>query len=67
MALVKGLSRIDKDGRIAIPKNIRKEAGLRKGQLVEIRVLGTRLSHINIKAYKKGLSPFLKNKNNVPN
>jgi AbrB family looped-hinge helix DNA binding protein len=54
MALVKGLSRVDEDGRIAIPKNIRKEAGLSKGQLVEIRVQGTRLAHINIKAYKRG-------------
>lgn len=67
MALVKGLSRIDKDGRIAIPQNIRKEAGLRKGQLVEIRVQGTRLAQINIRAYKKGLSPFLKNKNHDRN
>ena len=54
MALVKGLSRIDKDGRIALPQNIRKEAGLKKGQLVEIRVQGTRLAQINIKAYKRG-------------
>ena len=54
MALVKGLSRIDKDGRIVLPQNIRKEAGLKKGQLVEIRVQGTRLAQINIKAYKRG-------------
>ncbi len=67
MALVKGLSRIDKEGRIAIPQNIRKEAQLKKGQLVEIRVQGTRLAQINIRAYKKGLSPFLKNKNHDRN
>lgn len=54
MPLVKGLSRVDKDGRVAIPKNIRKEASLREGQLVEIKVKGSRLAqYITIKAHRK--------------
>ena len=58
MALVKALSKVDKDGRIAIPKNIRKEAGLKEGQLVEIKAQGSRSA--NIKAHKKAINPFKK-------
>lgn len=60
MALVKALSKVDKDGRIAIPKNIRKAAGLKEGQLVEIKVQGSRSANINIKAHKKAINPFKK-------
>jgi bifunctional DNA-binding transcriptional regulator/antitoxin component of YhaV-PrlF toxin-antitoxin module len=58
MALVKSLSKVDKDSRIAIPKNIRKEAGLKEDQLVEIKVQGS--MSVNIKAHKKAVNPFKK-------
>lgn len=41
MALMKGFSRMDKEGRIAIPKNIRIEAGFKENSPVEIKVQGT--------------------------
>lgn len=62
MALVKALSRVNKQGQIAIPRNIRKEAGLKEGQLVEIKVQGMRSSQINIRVLKKPFS-FSKGKN----
>jgi len=50
MALMRGFSRVDEEGRIAIPKNIRREAGLEEGQLVEIKVQGPALAqYITIK------------------
>jgi len=54
MALMRGFSKVDKDGRVTIPKNIRREAGLKEGQLVEIKVQGPVLSQsITIKARKQ--------------
>ncbi len=44
MALMRGFSRVDKDGKIAIPSNIRREAKLKEGQLVEVKVQGSRLA-----------------------
>lgn len=41
MALMRGFSRVDKEGKIAIPSNIRREAKLQPGQLVEVKVQGT--------------------------
>lgn len=40
MALMRGFSKVDEEGKIAIPSNIRREAGLKPGQLVEIKVTG---------------------------
>jgi len=40
MALMRGFSRVDEEGKIAIPDNIRREAKLEKGQLVEIKLQG---------------------------
>ena len=40
MALMRGFSRVDAEGKIAIPSNIRREAKLDKGQLVEIKAQG---------------------------
>jgi len=40
MGLIKGFSKVDKEGKIPIPGNIRREAELREGQLVEIKVSG---------------------------
>jgi len=53
MALMRGFSKVDEDGRIAIPKNIRREAGLEEGQLVEIKLQGPDLAqYITVKRRK---------------
>ena len=41
MALMRVFSKVDADGRIIIPRNVRWEIGIEKGQLVEIKVSGT--------------------------
>lgn len=40
MPLMRGFSKIDEEGNIAIPSNICRQAKLEKGQLVEIKVQG---------------------------
>lgn len=40
MALLRGFSRIDKDGKIKLPGNIQRAADLREGQLVEFKIVG---------------------------
>ena len=40
MALMRGFSKVDEEGRIAIPSNICRAARLEKGQLVEVKVQG---------------------------
>lgn len=40
MALMRGFAKIDGDGKISIPGNIRREVGLKEGQMVEIKVSG---------------------------
>jgi bifunctional DNA-binding transcriptional regulator/antitoxin component of YhaV-PrlF toxin-antitoxin module len=41
MALIRVISRLDKDGRIRLPANVRRAAGLREGLWVEMKVVGT--------------------------
>jgi len=41
MVLMRGFARVDKEGRIPIPKNMRRETELKEGQLVELKVQGT--------------------------
>lgn len=41
MTLMRGFSKVDKDGRIKFPGNIQREAGLKEGQLVELKIVGT--------------------------
>lgn len=60
MALMKALSKIDEKGRITIPRNIRKEAGLREGNLIEIKVQGTRQAQVNIKRVKRSIADLKK-------
>ena len=49
MALMRGFSRVDEEGKIPIPKNIQRQAELKAGQLVEIKVTGSqRAQHIII-------------------
>ena len=38
MALMRVFARVDKEGKIPIPDNIRREVGLQPGQLVEVKV-----------------------------
>ena len=40
MALMRGFSRVDKEGKIPIPKNMARETNLAPGRLVEIKVQG---------------------------
>ena len=40
MTLMRGFAKVEKGGRIPIPKNMRREAALTEGQLVELKVQG---------------------------
>ena len=40
MTLMRAFSKVDKEGKIAIPSNIQREAGLKEGQLVELKIVG---------------------------
>ncbi len=40
MTLVRAFSKVDDQGKIAIPANIRNQAKLKPGQLVEIKLTG---------------------------
>jgi bifunctional DNA-binding transcriptional regulator/antitoxin component of YhaV-PrlF toxin-antitoxin module len=43
MTLMRAFSKVDKEGKIAIPSNIQREAGLKEGQLVELKIIGASL------------------------
>jgi len=40
MALMRAFAKVDEEGKISIPGNIRREVGLKEGQMVEIKVSG---------------------------
>lgn len=40
MTLMRGFARVDEKGRIPIPKNMAREAELKQGQLVELKIQG---------------------------
>ncbi|MGB6370004.1 MAG: hypothetical protein WBF68_03075 [Atribacterota bacterium] len=40
MTLMRAFSKVDKEGKIAIPGNIQREAGIKEGQLVELKIVG---------------------------
>jgi len=40
MTLMRAFAKVDKEGKIPIPNNIRREADLKEGQLVELKVSG---------------------------
>ena len=54
MSLIRGFSKVDEEGKIAIPSNIRKKAGISAGSLVEIKVIrikdSSRWPHIIVHA-----------------
>jgi bifunctional DNA-binding transcriptional regulator/antitoxin component of YhaV-PrlF toxin-antitoxin module len=41
MTLMRGLSRVDMDGKIRLPVNIQREMELKKGQVVELKIMGS--------------------------
>ncbi len=63
MALMRVLTMVDEDGKVSIPKNIRREAGLEPGTEVEIKVGGPRLAQfitIRRRAIRRPQSPAIK-------
>lgn len=40
MTLMRSFSKVDEKGKILIPNNIRRETGLKPGQLVEVKISG---------------------------
>lgn len=40
MTLIRAFSKVDEDGKIKLPANIQRAAGLKAGQLVELKVTG---------------------------
>ena len=41
MVLMRAFSKVEKDGKIKIPDNIKREAGIKEGgQLVELKIVG---------------------------
>lgn len=44
MALMRVLTKVDEDGKIGIPKNIRRATGIEPGMPVEIKVCGPNLA-----------------------
>ena len=55
MAVMRGFSRVDKEGKIPIPSNIRREAQLQEGTTVEIKVQGVQAAqHIVVRRRAKG-------------
>jgi len=45
MTLMRAFSRVDNEGKISIPSNIRREVELKEGQMVEIKLAGTKRGH----------------------
>lgn len=43
MALIRTLARVDSEGKIALPRNIRIALGLKEQDVLELRVVGTKL------------------------
>jgi len=41
MTLMKAFSKVEKDGKIKLPANIQLAAGLKEGQLIELKIVGT--------------------------
>jgi bifunctional DNA-binding transcriptional regulator/antitoxin component of YhaV-PrlF toxin-antitoxin module len=40
MTLMRTFTRVEKDGKIKLPHNIQRETGIKKGQLVELKIVG---------------------------
>ena len=40
MTLMRTFSKVEKDGKIKLPGNIQRAAGLKEGQLIELKIVG---------------------------
>ena len=40
MVLMRAFSKVDKEGNIKLPHNIKREAGIKEAQLVELKITG---------------------------
>lgn len=40
MTLIRAFSKVEKGGKIKLPDNIQRAAGLKEGQLVELKIVG---------------------------
>ena len=40
MTFMRGFSKVDKEGKIKLPGNIQRAAGLKEGQLLELKIVG---------------------------
>lgn len=40
MNLLRMFARVDAEGKVPVPANIQREIGLKKGQLIELRIMG---------------------------
>lgn len=52
VATIRGFVRVDAEGRIAIPEHIRRQAGLKSGQLVELKLTGAGQKDVLVTARK---------------
>jgi len=48
--LMRALARVDKDGKVSIPRNISRGVSFKPGQLVEVKVLGKKSVAISARA-----------------
>ncbi len=53
MALLKVVATIEKDGKITLPGNIRRAVGLKQGQVVELKIVGTGIAKKILLASRK--------------
>jgi len=54
MGLMRAFAKVDKEGKIPIPSNIRKEVDLKEDQLVEIKVSGPNKAQYIVIHKRKG-------------
>ena len=58
MTLMRAFAKVDKDGKIPIPNNIRREVKLKEGNLIEIKLSGpSQAQHIVIHKRKNPRQP----------
>lgn len=55
MTLMRGFARVDENGRIPVPMNMRRQAQLKEGQLVELKVQGP--AHAEFIVIRKRATP----------
>jgi len=53
MTLMRGFAKVDEEGKVKIPDNVRLAAGLKAGQLVELKVAGASVAKNIILSKKK--------------